>query len=302
MNVMTDQEALEYDVGEDEKPVTISLEEAEAPQENEAPEEAHEPEQKAAPTESELDRVSEQVQRRIDKLTARMREAQRREQAAIEYAQGLQRQTQELNQRLHYMDDSRLHESKNRIDTQLMAIKQVIAKARDEGDIDTEIEAQERLASLINEQQQLAGYEVQRKQQPVQQAIQQPIQQPIQQQRGPSVKAESWAEKNQWFGSDRVMTHAAWGIHQQLIEEEGFDPESDEYYDELDSRIRNEFPHKFEQQNRKPKNVQSVAPATRASGVTQSSARRTVKLSPSQVAIARKLGVPLEEYAKYVKE
>jgi hypothetical protein len=98
------------------------------------------------------------------------------------------------------------------------------------------------------------------------------------------------------------MTHAAWGIHQQLIEEEGFDPESDEYYDELDLRIRSEFPHKFEQQNRKPKNVQSVAPATRSSGVTQGSARKTVKLSPSQVAIARKLGVPLEEYAKYVKE
>jgi hypothetical protein len=295
MNVMTDQEALEYDVGEGEKPVVVDVESTE--EQSEQTEQTGQ-EEKSAAHESELDRVSEQVQKRIDKLTARMREAQRREQAAFEYAQGLQKQTQDLSQRLSFVDQTRVTESKSRIDSQLMTIKQIIAKARDEGDIDTEIQAQERLASLINEQYQLAGYEGHR----AQQSIQQPIQQPIQQQRGPSVKAESWAERNQWFGSDRVMTHAAWGIHQQLIEEEGFDPESDEYYDELDSRIRNEFPHKFEQQNRKPKNVQSVAPATRGSGGTQSSARRTVKLSPSQVAIARKLGVPLEEYAKYVKE
>jgi hypothetical protein len=295
MEIVNGQEELEFDVGEGEKPVVVDLESGDEQNEQTEPPEQ---EEKSAAHESELDRVSEQVQKRIDKLTARMREAQRREQAALEYAQGLQKQTQELNQRLSFVDQTRVTESKSRIDSQLMTIKQIIAKARDEGDIDTEIQAQERLAALINEQYQLAGYEGQRAQQPVPQPIQQPIQQP----RGPSVKAESWAEKNQWFGSDRVMTHAAWGIHQQLIEEEGFDPESDEYYDELDLRIRSEFPHKFEQQNRKPKNVQSVAPATRSSGVTQGSARKTVKLSPSQVAIARKLGVPLEEYAKYVKE
>lgn len=305
MNVMTDQEDLGFDVGEGESAVTVALEAEQEDNEGLVEQEAQAAEPEPAPKqESELDRISEQVQKRIDKLTARMREAQRREQAAIEYAKGLQSQTQELHNRLYYLDESRVTESKSRIDSQLLAIKQVIAKAREEGDISTEVEAQERLASLIGEQQQLAGYAAQRQAQPVQQQPVQQYQQPVQpqiQNRGPSVKAETWAERNQWFGSDKVMTYAAWGIHQKLIEEEGFDPESDEYYDELDSRMRSEFPHRFEQ-NRKPKNVQSVAPATRSSGVTQNSGRRTVKLSPSQVAIARKLGVPLEEYAKYVKE
>lgn len=304
MNVMTDQEDLEYDVGEGEKAVTVALETEQEEHDEPVEQETQAAEPEAAPKqESELDRISEQVQKRIDKLTARMREAQRREQAAIEYAKGLQTQANELQNRLHYLDESRVTESKSRIDSQLLAIKQVIAKAREEGDIGTEVEAQERLASLISEQQQLAGYAAQRQAQPVQQPVpqyQQPVQPQIQS-RGPSAKAESWAERNSWFGNDRTMTYAAWGIHQKLIEEEGFDPESDEYYDELDSRMRSEFPHKFEQ-NRKPKNVQSVAPATRSSGVTQNSGRKTVKLSPSQVAIARKLGVPLEEYAKYVKE
>ena len=301
MNVMTDQEELEFDVGEGEKAVTVALEAEQEERDEPVEQEAQSAEPEPAPKqESELDRISEQVQKRIDKLTARMREAQRREQAALEYAKGLQAQTSELHNRLHYLDESRVTESKTRIDSQLLAIKQVIAKAREEGDISTEVEAQERLASLIGEQQQLAGYAAQRQAQPVQQQYQQPVQPQIQN-RGPSVKAETWAERNQWFGNDKVMTYAAWGIHQKLIEDEGFDPESDEYYDELDSRMRSEFPHKFEQ-NRKPKNVQSVAPATRSSGVTQNSGRKTVKLSPSQVAIARKLGVPLEEYAKYVKE
>ena len=300
MNVMTDQEDLEFDVGEGEKAATVTVEEPENENPNVLHEEEESPAQEAKePASSELDRVSEQVQKRIDKLTARMREAQRREQAALEYAKGLQEKAALLHTQLQTTDTVRINESTNRISSQLLSLKQIIKKAREEGDIDTETEAQERLTSLLYEQQQLANYAAQRQfQQPVQQVVPQP--QPVQAARKPSPKAEMWAEKNPWFGEDRVMTYAAWGIHQKLIEEEGFDPESDEYYDELDSRIRNEFPNKFEQ-NRKPKNVQSVAPATRSSGVT-SSGRRTVKLSPSQVAIARKLGVPLEEYAKYVKE
>ena len=298
MNVMTDQQELEFDVGEGEKSATVMVDEPE----NENPNVIEEEEPVEAKKESasdELDRVSEQVQKRIDKLTARMREAQRREQAALEYAKGLQEQANALRQSLNTVDEVRLNESSGRISSQLLALKQIIKKAREEGDIDTETDAQERMASLLYEQQQVASYAAQRQAQAVQQPVHQ-IQQPVQQPRKPSPKAENWAEKNPWFGEDRVLTYAAWGIHQKLIEEEGFDPESDEYYDELDSRLRIEFPNRFEQ-NRKPKNVQSVAPATRSSGVT-SSGRRTVKLSPSQVAIARKLGVPLEEYAKYVKE
>jgi hypothetical protein len=299
MNVMTNQEELEFDVGEGEKAATVMVEEPENEHPNVIEEESPAQEAKESAS-SELDRVSEQVQKRIDKLTARMREAQRREQAALEYAKGLQEQTNVLRYNLNTVDDVRLNESSNRISSQLLTLKQIIKKAREEGDVDTETDAQERMTSLLYEQQQLAGYAAQKQfSQPAQQYVQ-PQPQAVQQPKKPSVKAEVWAEKNPWFGEDRVMTYAAWGIHQKLIEEEGFDPESDEYYDELDSRIRNEFPNRFEQ-NRKPKNVQSVAPATRSSGVT-SSGRRTVKLSPSQVAIARKLGVPLEEYAKYVKE
>jgi hypothetical protein len=126
--------------------------------------------------------------------------------------------------------------------------------------------------------------------------------QPVQHAPRPDSKAEEWAESNPWFGQDYAMTYAAWGIHQTLVDEEGIDPESDEYYTELDNRLRNEFPNKFQpaQNTRQRSIVPSVAPASRSSGVN--SARRSVRLSPSQVAIAKKLGVPLEEYAKYVKE
>lgn len=258
----------------------------------------------------ELEAVSEAVQRRISKLTARMREAERREQAAVEYARGLQNTTQQLQQKLTQTDYSRLNEAKTRMETQAATLKQIIRKAREEGDIDTETEAQERLTGLMMEQRQVAAYlqqaPAQQAAQPQQQAYQQPqqpqqaYQPPQQQSKPPSPKAEAWASKNTWFGQDRVMTYAAWGIHQTLIEQEGIDPESDEYYTELDNRLRNEFPQRFKTENRQQRSAPAVAPAARASGV--SSARRTVKLSPSQVAIAKKLGVPLEEYAKYVKD
>jgi hypothetical protein len=193
----------------------------------------------------------------------------------------------------------------------MMTIKQIIKKAREEGDIDTETEAQERLMSLMHEQREIGQYLERVPQQSVQQPPPQPqqfqqqqqFQQPVQQASRPDSKAEEWAEQNPWFGQDYAMTYAAWGIDKQLREAEGFDGSSDEYYDELNRRIRGQFPQKFSAQtNRAPKqNVQAVAPAARSSGVNNS-ARRSVKLSPSQVAIAKKLGVPVEEYAKYVKE
>ena len=201
-------------------------------------------------------------------------------------------------------------EAKSRVETQMMTIKQIIKKAREEGDIDTETEAQERLMSLMHEQREIGQYLDQPQRsvqqppaQPQQFQQQQQFQQPVQQTPRPDSKAEEWAESNPWFGQDYAMTYAAWGIDKQLREAEGFDGSSDEYYDELNRRIRGQFPQKFAAQtNRAPKqNVQAVAPAARSSGVNNS-ARRSVKLSPSQVAIAKKLGVPVEEYAKYVKE
>ena len=307
-NVSPDSQ-LEFNLGEGEAETDIEL--MEAPEEKSAAPEAEytpEPEQEAAPApaqKSELDQVSENVQKRIAKLTAKMREAERREQAAIEYARNVQAKAQDLEQKLVVTDHSRLNEAKTRLETQQATLRSIIKRAREENDIDTETEAQQRLAELSYEQRQVSDWIEQQKSQPVQR--QEPVYQPQPQYQPqparPSVKADAWAESNPWFGQDRTMTYAAWGIHQTLVDEEGIDPESDEYYTELDNRLRNEFPNKFQPaqtNNRQRSNVPSVAPASRSSGVNN--ARRTVRLSPSQVAIAKKLGVPLEEYAKYVKE
>ena len=294
---MSDQD-LEYNVGEDESPATVEVTEDTSP--GESPVRADK---------GELDDYSDKVKKRIDKLTARLRETQRREQAALDYAKQVQAHAQELQQRYVKTDAERLAEAQNRVETQAVALKQIIRKAREEGDVDTETEAQQRLTALTFENNQIQAANAQREaylqqqQQAAQQAVyQQP--QPVQQAQQVDPRVEEWAERNKWYGRDTVMTHAAWGIHRQLVQAEGVDPNTDEYYDELDKRIRDAFPHKFEggsgAQGR-ARNVQTVAPASRSSGINNA-ARRTVRLTPSQVAIAKKLGVPLEEYAKYVKE
>lgn len=311
MATITPDSQLEFDLGENEVATDISINE-------EGKAEVQDTPAPAAETQSnreELDAISDNVQKRISKLTARMREAERREQAAIEYARGLQSQTQTLQQKLVNTDYSRLNEAKTRLETQQTTLKAIIRKAREEGDIDTETEAQQRLADLVYEQRQVAGW-LQDQQQQVetykqvsqQQVPQQQYQAPPQpqpQKPTPSPQAEEWAERNPWFGQDRVLTYAAWGIHETLVSQEGIDPNSDEYYTELDRRLVEEFPNKFQnrssaQPTRQQRPAPAVAPASRSSGINN--VRRTVRLSPSQVAIAKKLGVPIEEYAKYVKE
>ena len=306
-------EQLEFNLGENEEPATVAIHEdgsAEQLEKSQAPAvETHQT------TSQDLDQYSDKVQKRIDKLTARLRETERREQAALDYARQVQTRMAQAEQQLLHADGARLGEAKGRIETQVLALKQIVKKAREEGDLDTETEAQERLMSIIAEQQRLreaeAGREAteqrlaahqqawaQQQQQLVQQA------QVARQQAQIDPRAEEWAERNEWFGRDVAMTAAARGIHIQLVTQENFHPQSDEYYNELDRRIRENFPQKFQSasMNRSVnRSVQTVAPASRSSGVNQS-ARRTVKLTPSQVAIAKKLGVPLEEYAKYVKE
>lgn len=299
--VMNDSQ-LEFDLGEGEKATDVSFDRPEGDESSAAPEQETKIFQKedSAPK-HELDEISEGVQKRISKLTARMREAERREQAALEYAKGLQNQTQNLQQKLVQTDYSRLNEAKTRLETQQLQLRQIIAKAREENDVNTELEAQERLSALSGEQRQVAGW-LQTQHEVVQQQHyqqSQPAAAPVQQRPQPNPRAEDWAEQNSWFGQDRVMTYAAWGIHQTLVEQEGVDPNSEEYYTELDKRVRSTFPDKFSQ-SRQQRSAPAVAPAARSSGIN--SARRTVRLSPSQVAIAKKLGVPLEEYAKYVKE
>lgn len=322
-NVVPDTQ-LEFDIGADEKPAEITFDDSpeQIPQPAATPQALENRSTVSQEERQELDAVGDAVQKRIAKLTARMRESERREQAALEYAKGLQQQTQELQQKLIHTDYSRLNEAKTRLETQQATLKAIIRKAREEGDIDTETEATQRLSELVMEQRQVSGW-LQNQEQYVNQAPQgnqatqapqafqapQPqaaqLQQQPRQAATPSPKAEEWASRNQWFGQDRILTYAAWGIHQTLIENEGFDPNSDEYYTELDRRLRDEFPKRFsdespQQNSRTQRSAPAVAPATRSSGIN--SARRTVRLSPSQVAIAKKLNVPLEEYAKYVKE
>lgn len=300
-------EQLEFSVGEGEQPATVQV-----PMEEETPTLPQVNNEAAASdrNERELDDYSDKVKKRIDKLTARLRETQRREQAALDYARQVQSRAQELEQRYVKTDAERLVEAQNRVETQAVALKQIIRKAREEGDVDTETEAQQRLTALTLENSQIQAANAQREaylqqQAAYQQQQQAAYQQPVQQVQQVDPRVEEWAEKNKWYGRDTVMTHAAWGIHRQLVQVDGVDPNSDEYYDELDKRIRDAFPHKFQESGSstqsRGRNVQTVAPASRSSGINNA-ARRTVRLTPSQVAIAKKLGVPLEEYAKYVKE
>ena len=303
-------EELDFNVGEDEQEATVEMNDDGsdaklAVEEPPAVEEA--PAKQEAPAEEDLDDYSGKVKKRIDKLTARLRETQRREEAALEYARNVKQQNEQLEQQYRKTDTERLQEAQGRVDSHVIALKQVIKKAREEGDIDTETEAQQRLTSMIWEQQRLNETTNQRRQEaekpkPVQE--QPEILRPRMPE--PDLKAEEWAEQNPWFGTNTVMTHTVRGIHMDLVQKEGFDPSSDEYYSEIDRRMSRIFPSEYgieptPQNNRTNRPVQTVAPATRSSGVNNS-ARRSVRLSPSQVAIAKKLGVPLEEYAKYVKE
>ena len=252
--------------------------------------------------EDELGQYSESVQRRISKLTNKFREEERQRHAAIEYAEAVQKQNQELRARVDKLDNSYVGEFGNRVESDAIAAKEEYKKAYDEGDADAMFEAQQKISKIALEQ---ARYEEAKRRNeerqsapPQQEAAPQP-QQP--QQAQPDPKAEAWAIKNEWFGNDQTMTYAAFGIHRQLVEEQGFDPTSDDYYAELDRRVRTEFPHKF-QETKRDAAPRVASAASTASKSSSPKGRRTVKLTPSQIAIAKRLNVPLEEYAKYVKE
>jgi hypothetical protein len=243
----------------------------------------------------EHEEYSAKVKKRIDKMTAKLREAERREKAAVEYAQNVQSHLDQERKKATALDSSYLTESEGRIESQLAIVEANLKNAVSNGDGDAAVEAQKVLAQLVYQKEKLENDKKQRKlqqEQPVEQPVTQ--QQPQQQRIDP--KARKWAEDNEWFGEDRVMTSGAMEIHNQLSAE-GFDLTSDEYYDELNRRIRKEFPHKFKKQAN-TNNVPSVAPATRTNKTGRT---RSIKLTQSEVSIARRLGVPLEEYAKYVR-
>tara|TARA_A100001035_G_C27782606_1_gene502570 strand:+ start:2478 stop:3377 length:900 start_codon:yes stop_codon:yes gene_type:complete len=249
-----------------------------------------------------LSEYSEGVKKRISKLTNRFREEERQKQSAITYAESIKKQNEELKARLEKLDNNYVGEFDNRVTAQAAAAKEEYKKALESGDADALYDAQQKIARIANEEANLNRLKAQREEQAKQQETVQP-QQPQQPQQPvkPDPRAERWAQDNEWFGQDQTMTYAAFGVHKTLIEQEGFDPNSEDYYTELDRRMRTEFPHKFSDTR-----TQSSTPRVASAGATASRSatrgKRTVKLTPSQIAIAKRLGVPLEEYAKHVKE
>jgi hypothetical protein len=265
-----------------------------------------------ATSDVEVEQVNEQEQtvseskKRIDRLTKKMREAERREQAAIDYAKKIKAEADNLKGRLKTLDQGYVTEYSQRVDSELASAEASLRQAMNSGDTDATIQAQKKLSELSVAKERVRLAKAQQPEEEKGEEIAQQRQQlapvqPQQPQQQPDPKAEDWAKNNEWFGQDEAMTYAAFGIHKKLIEEEGFDPRTDEYYTELDKRMETEFPHKLGTNgngSRRP--AQNVASVTRTAKGT--GRKRRVKLSSSQVAMANKLGVPLEEYAKYVKE
>ena len=292
----TDQEELVVDIPDSGQSVDVEVEPLELTSEDtdtENPEEEH------------LE-YSKKVKRRIDKLTKKAREMERQQAAAVDYARNIQAENTQLRTRVQDLDQGYVAEYGDRVATQADSLSRDLETAIATNDTSAQVDLNKKLAQLAIEEERVRSakqqqaqaaqyqqYQAQHQQQQAQQAQQQ---QPVPIRADP--KALTWAQRNSWFGEDDAMTFAAFGIHKTLVEEEGFDTESPEYYDEIDNRIKIAFPHRFNGSQsatevRRPQ--QAVASATRSG----SSGRKTVRLSPSEVAIAKKLGVPLDQYAKY---
>jgi len=254
--------------------------------------------------EEELEEYSVGVKKRIDKLTKKMREAERREQAAIDYAKQVKTESDKLKSTNIVQNESMLVDREKALVNQKEFAKRALEAAIQAQDVEKQVAANQEISRLTIEDERLKVSKAKalrlkaeaEKETPVDinKAIDQQAPTQVQEEAPKDPKAEAWAQKNDWFGTDNAMTYTAYDIHTDLVKN-GVDPRDDEYYNEIDRRIRKEFPHKFEA---KSKPTQKVASAVR----TTSTGRRTVRLTPSQVAIAKKLGVPLEEYAKHVKE
>jgi hypothetical protein len=282
-------EIVELDVSEEDQAAVENVSEEETKQDEE---------------QDELENYSKNVQKRIANLTKKMREQERAAQSAYEYAKSLQSENEHLKTSTSQLNQSYYGEAENRLKSQRAQANAVLKGAYQDQDWDKVTKAQEILDKITVEESKLANNRMQIQREPVYQevpnqpAFQQQFQAPTPQ---ADPEAESWAEKNEWFGQDEIMTLAAFNIHQKLIEEEGFDPSDSMYYDEIDKRMRSEFPHKFSDGGAvksKAKMQQTVAPAGRSEG---SGRKRQVRLSKSEVEMARRLNVPVQEYAKHIK-
>ena len=262
-------------------------------QKEEVKEEVKEEEQK-----KEMDEYGEGVKKRIAKLTRKMREAERQKEEAVTYAKRVMRERDELSHAATTLDQNYTTEMENRITSSLAAAQAKLGASREADDKKAEVEALTAISQLGYEQGKLAEIKSRQKMEETAAKEKPQVQQPVRQTPPPDPKAEGWAEKNDWFGRDNAMTYTAFDLHRKLTEEEGFDPKSDSYYEEIDKRIRLEFPQKFGKVTQTiSKPTQNVASATRSS----KTGRKTVKLTSSQVAIAKKLRVPLEEYARQLQ-
>ena len=309
---MPDEEKKTVDIDTSGPDATIDIEETkdesvvetEAPEQETSTEEPVKEETQEKKQDENLEDYSKGVQSRIAKLTRKMREAERREQAALDYARGVEEKRQALEKRFQKTDADYVKKFETSIQTGLEAAQKELAAAIESGDAQAQVEANKRIATLAFENAKLdqakQGREEIQAEKPVnlnqggevkQPAMDDPI--------NPDPRAEDWASKNTWFGRDRAMTYTAFEIHKDLTEKEGYDPNSDEYYAEVDKRIRIDFPHKFGN----TENKQSTAPVQTVASASRSvkPGRKSVRLTSSQVAIAKKLGVPLEEYAKQLK-
>jgi hypothetical protein len=287
---------------EEVKEEKIEVEQVETPAEDKTFENERETKLEKKEEKDELKEYSEGVQKRIAKLTRKMREAERQKEEALAYAQSVKNTNAEMEGRLSKIDSSYVSEFESRVKTSMAAAKLALKNAIESQDVEAQIAAQQQLAALTLDEARLNNIKVANENKPKAEEKQvninpQQYQQP-QQQSDP--RAEEWASRNTWFGNDSAMTYTAFDIHKKLVEQEGYDPKSDEYYAEVDKRIRVEFPHKFDKVEdntaERAKPAQNVASARRSASTNKG--RKTVKLTPSQVAIAKRLGVPLEEYAK----
>ena len=290
------QAELDLDLGEEDGPdVEVTVEQPVENAENAV-------ETEATTSEDEFQKSENQTQKRINRLTKKMREAEKSADEATRFAQQKAKENQELAQRLNQMDNSYVDQYSGRVESELAQTEAALRSAMEIGDTEAAVAAQRKMTQLAVDADRAAQAKSanERRQK---QAQAQPMAQGGQPQAParPDPKAESWAQRNDWFGDDSAMTYAAFGIHKELVESEGIDPKSDEYYDTLDRRMKEEFPHKFKEESQSKRPAQTVASVNRSSGTGRSSGNK-VRLTQRQVAMAKKLGVSLEQYAKYVKE
>ena len=287
---MAEENQVELDLGTEE----------EVEVEAEAPKEKEEVEVLEADSDDQFKKAEDATQKRINRLTKKMREAERQREEALNYAKNVQAESDQLKQRMQSLDNNYVNEFSSRVTSQMEQAEAELSRAIEIGDSAATVAAQRKLTNLAIQADRAEQAKAQQEQQKAQSeaaAQQVPQQAPQQAPRRPDAKAEQWALRNTWFGEDEAMTYAAFGIHKKLVEEEGFDPTSDEYYTELDRRIDDKFNTGAKTTSKRP--AQTVAGATRT---TSGRSGKKVRLTPSQVAIAKKLGVPLEAYAKHVKE